>query len=174
MSPQGKLAMGRVLLLLRGDRSICWLPPLVRERPHLTSRRFTATARPTLLWPPGPLHHPPPPNGDIVISKPEISFRSRQSGCFHSTSCISRNELPSCTMDLISDMLGLKWTSGGRLLHVVFTMTCSVSDMKPVFTSLWTRCVQRSSWTPPPLLRMSSWQIKHSLSSSFCERQFSS
>lgn len=38
------------------------------------------------------------------------------------------------------------------------------------FTSLWKRCMQCSSWTPPPLSLMSSWQMRHSLSSSFCGR----
>lgn len=31
--------------------------------------------------------------------------------------------------------------------------------------------MQCSSWTPPPFFRMSSWQIRHNLSSLFCKRR---
>lgn len=39
------------------------------------------------------------------------------------------------------------------------------------FTSLWKRWVQCSSWTPPPFFWMSSWQIRHNLSSLLCKRR---
>lgn len=105
----------------------------------------------------------------------EISFRCRQivfypsahhayqgMSCFHAQcddiwhAGIWVNKLKLLCKRKVRDLL----TQRRHATH----LTC-----KMCLTSLWKRCVQCSSWTPPPLCRMSSWQIRHNLSSSFCE-----
>lgn len=181
MSPQGKLATGRVLLLLHhSDRSVHWLPPLVRESSHLTGCCFAATARSTVLELPSCLQCPPDRN--MVISECQLkcapSFQRdklevKVQSSYHFTSCISVSGLH---VPWVSDV---RHAGTGVIdWHVLCegegqgsrNMQNNRSKSQRCFTSLWKRCVQCSSWTPP-LLRMSSWQIRHSLSSSFCKRK---
>ena len=165
VSPQGQLTTECVLLLLHGDGSVCRVPPSTRGSPHLTACCFTAATGPTLLWPPGRLY------GDTMISKslavsdsaPCTIYTERfqvQVFSYHFTSCISRNELPSCTVELISDMLGLRWTllCKGKVNSV--EETCSVSDVLPLCGS--------GVHTAAPELSLRSSSCPHDRSDTTC------